>query len=148
MTNRLCWREGEEKRVRAASVLNDIHLQIKCELFPFHFQWNIQINMLISRPIVAIQRTEMRNHTDDAENKVNLRITSFLSLWASLSLSLSISFSMCMCPYDLPFYLIDSRWQIFAGRQAGNTIHCGDYTMAMQTSPCFLFVFFKSTADK
>lgn len=74
-------RSKEKRRVKSEErqhrpVPNDIYLQIKSELFPFHFHWNIlEINMLISRPIAAIRRTKMSSHSDDAENDVKfLRI--------------------------------------------------------------------------
>lgn len=48
--------------------------------------------MLISRPIVAIQRTKMSNHSDDAENDVNFwGLSSIPSLGISLSLFLYLS---------------------------------------------------------
>lgn len=63
--------------------------------------------MLVSRPIVAIQRTKVSNHSDGAKNNVHFwGLFSFLgseSIFLS-STSLSLSFSV----HELPTFLIDS----------------------------------------
>lgn len=128
--------EREEKsRERQRPVFNDIHLQIKTELFPF--REILQINMLISRPFVAIQRTEMGNHSDDAEND---RKFWGLPLFASEWVYPSVSECVFVWMSYLHFWLIVSlsillnveitQWQ------------------SKQAHVFFLFVFFELTTNK